>query len=89
MPKFQLIPKSQYDQIRSILNTLGYLEINNGQETNSRNLVAVNAGTEILRNEKDSSRLLIEASVDQYDGAFGHRVDIFVFAAMLLILLLA
>ena len=89
MPKFQLIPKSQYDQIRSVLNALGYLQINNGVETNSRNLVTVNAGTEILRNEKDSSRMLIEASVDQYDRAFGQRLDIFVFAAMLLILLLA
>lgn len=89
MPKYQLIPKSQYNQIRTALSNLGYLENNNGLESNSRSLVIVNAGTQILRNEKDFSRLLIEASVDQYDRVFGQRLDIFVFAAILALLLLA
>ena len=89
MPKYQLIPKSQYNQIRTALSNLGYLENNNGLESNSRSLVIVNAGTQILRNEKDFSRLLIEASVDQYDKVFGQRLDIFVFAAILALLLLA
>ena len=89
MPKYQLVPKTHYDNIRSILNSLGYLETVNGVETNSRNIVPVNSGIVILTNDNDSSRLLIEASVDQYDRAFGQRVDVFVFAAMLLILLLA
>lgn len=89
MPKFQLIPKNQYDQIRGILSSLGYLETVGGVQTNSRNLVPINAGVEILRNEKDSSRLLIESSVDQYDRVFGQRLNIFVLASMFLILLLA
>lgn len=69
LPKYQTIPTTQLTNIKNILESLGYINTANGVNSNARNIQAINTSTIVLRNEKSTSRLLIEASSQPYTNS--------------------
>lgn len=83
-PKYQVIPSDQYKKLGSILTTLGFINPSMGITSNARKVEPINAGVEILTNDADSTRLLIESHEQQYDVTKSIHIDLFIFVLLII-----
>lgn len=75
LPKFQLISVAEHDQLKSVLVSKGFLDVNDPNSHNYRTLQPLNAGVEVYKGSDDPLRLLIAANSKQYSVSIFNWMD--------------
>lgn len=89
LPKYQLIYLSQYQNLRTIISKLGYIDINIPSSSNSRNQQAITSNTRVYRNVPTNERILIEQNYHQYVKSQGFEFGLFAFFISLIIMIIS